>query len=481
VSELPVVIVGAGPAGLTAAAALARQGIDFLLVERRPDLSALPRATAISTRSMELLRSWGLEQEVREGGTDVEWLQWYCQTLALAESGHGSPTGLPTKAQAAVVSPTAPACVPQDHLEPVLLNHVRSLGAGRVEFGAEVAGVEHRPNGVRVLLSGAAGGPPRVVDASYLIAADGAHSTVRQALGIEMHGPDRLTEAASTLFRAPLSELLGRHRYGLYAIMNPEAEGVFLPAGRGDRWLYATMEEPGSAAQLTEEGMAQRIRVGAGVPGLEPRIERTGTFSFAAQMAQTYRAGNAFLAGDAAHRVTPRGGTGMNTAIHDGYDLGWKLAWVLRGWAGPDLLDSYETERRPVAEHNVERSADPRGTAREAELELQADLGGRMKHVWTAAGEDRVSTLDLLGPGLTLFTGPESRPTWEAAAAGVRGGPPLTLKSLDSMSATAIGIRAGGALLARPDGAPAGQCAPGSHFVGNLRACVVDPVPALAA
>ncbi len=480
-SELPVVIVGAGPAGLTAAVALAQQGIDFLLVERRSDLSSLPRATAISTRSMELLRSWGLEREIREGGTDVEWLQWHSRTLALAESGHGSPTGLPTKAQAAMVSPTAPACVPQDHLEPVLLDHMRSLGTGRVEFGVEVAQVEHRPNGVRILLSDAAGGPSRVVEASYLIAADGAHSTVRRALGIEMHGPDRLMEAVSTLFRAPLTELLGHHRYGLYAVMHPEAEGVFLPAGRGDRWLYATMNEPGGGvAELTEERMAERIRVGAGVPALEPRIERIGTFSFAAQMASTYRAGNVFLAGDAAHRVTPRGGTGMNTAIHDGYDLGWKLAWVLRGWAGPELLDSYESERRPVAEHNVARSADPRGTAREAEHELQADLGGRIKHVWTAAGERRVSTLDLLGPGLTLFTGPESRPAWEAAAAGVRGGPPLALRSLDSISATAMGIRAGGALLARPDGSPAGQCAPGSQFVGNLRTAVADPVPVAA-
>ena len=475
-SELPVVIVGSGPAGLTAGAALARQGIDFLLVERRSDLSSLPRATAISTRSMELLRSWGLEQEIREGGTDVEWLQWYCRTLALAESGHGSPTGLPTRAQAAMVSPTAPACVPQDHLEPVLLDHVRSLGAGHMEFGTEVVQVEPRPDGVRVMLSDTAGGRSRVVEASYVIAADGAHSTVRQALGIEMHGSDRLMEAVSTLFRAPLSELLGRHRYGLYAIMHPEAEGVFLPAGRGDRWLYATMNEAG----LVGERMAERIRVGAGLPGLEPQIERIGTFSFAAQMASSYRAGNVFLVGDAAHRVTPRGGTGMNTAIHDGYDLGWKLAWVLRGWAGPELLDSYESERRPVAEHNVARSADPRGTAREAEHELQADLGSRIKHVWTAAGEGRVSTLDLLGPGLTLFTGPESRPAWAAAAAGVRGGPPLALRSLDSISATAMGIRAGGALLARPDGAPAGQCAPGCHFVGNLRAAVADPVPIAA-
>ena len=89
-----------------------------------------------------------------------------------------------------------------------------------------------------------------------------------------------------------------------------------------------------------------------------------------------------FLVGDAAHRVTPRGGTGMNTAIADGYDLGWKLGWVLRGWAGRELLDSYEAERRPVAEHNVARSADPSGSRRRVDQELHADLGGRIPHVW---------------------------------------------------------------------------------------------------
>ena len=147
-----------------------------------------------------------------------------------------------------------------------------------------------------------------------------------------------------------------------------------------------------------------------GIGDLEVSIERTGAFSFAAQLADRFRAGNVFLAGDAAHRVTPRGGTGMNTAIRGGHDLGWKLGWVLRGWAGPELLDTYEAERRPIAAHNVARSADPDGSAREAADELHVDLGGRIPHVWVRSDAGRVSTLDLLGPGLTLFTGPESPP-----------------------------------------------------------------------
>ena len=167
----------------------------------------------------------------------------------------------------------------------------------------------------------------------------------------------------------------------------------------------------------------------------------------------------------------------MNTAMHDGYDLGWKLASVLRGWADAELLDSYERERRPVAEHNVARSADPGGTDREAGHELQADLGGRIGHAWTAGAGDRVSTLDLLGPGLTLFAGPEPTP-WLEAAAAVRGPSPLTVTSLDAITARAIGIRAGGALLVRPDGVPVDSFAPRTDALPSLRAALTRPMPA---
>jgi hypothetical protein len=226
-------------------------------------------------------------------------------------------------------------------------------------------------------------------------------------------------------------------------------------------------------AELTPRVMARRVQVGAGLAE-PPEIERIGGFTFAAQLAERVRDGDVFLVGDAAHRATPRGGTGVNTAIHDGYDLGWKLAWVLRGWAGPSLLESYERERRPIARYNVERSADPNGTAREARHELAADIGGRIVHAWTQGGT--VSTLDLLGPGFTLLTGPGGE-AWESAAQRVRGGPPIAVRRVDEVAARALGVRAGGALLVRPDGAPAGWFASDDVAATALRAALATAMP----
>ena len=449
--QLPVVIAGAGPAGLVTAVTLARNGIGSLLVERNPGLSPLPRATAVSTRTMELLRSWGLEDEVRAGQLDIDAVgAWTAETLA-SPDGAVMPLGIAGLEQAAVASPTTPAGVPQDHLEPVLLRHLRSFGLAEVRFGTELVALTQDADGVAVALREVATGRGWTVRAGHVVGADGAHSRVRSLLGIAMDGPDHLNDQLTVLFEAPLGKVVGDRRYGIYFVQHPEAGGVLVPNGQGNRWLYGRGWDPAHERleDYTDARLTGLIRTAAGVVDLPVRPVAKGAFSFAAQVARRYREGHAFLAGDGAQRMTPRGGMGMNTAVAEGHDLGWKLAWVLRGWAGPDLLDTYEAEWRPVGARRTARSADPSPEASGAEA-LAEDLNGRLPHAWLSHGEGRSSTLDLLGPGLTLLTGPAGR-AWSEAAKAAATPFPLEVAVLDRAAAHAVGIGPGGAVLVRPD------------------------------
>jgi putative polyketide hydroxylase len=444
-----VLIVGAGPAGLVAAITLARAGIPALVVERRAGLSPFPRATAVSTRTMELIRSWGVEDEVRAGGIDVRHEGWVCSTLA-SPDGSAVSLGFPTAEQARAVSPTGPAIVPQDHLEPVLLAHLRRYRLTEVRFGVELVALDQDAEGVTAVLRAAGSATETVVRCSYVIGADGAHSAARSLVGIGMRGPGQLGEFLSVLFRAPLDRVVGERRYGIYMLRRQDRTEVLLPAGDGDRWLYSRQWFPDteSRADYTRDRLVELIRAGAGVADLPVRVLRVGSFSFAAQVADRYRDGRVFLAGDAAHRITPRGGTGMNTAIHDAYHLGWKLGWVLRGWAPLDLLDSYEEERRPVGIRNTMNSA---GTEANGEDAFANDLGGRIPHVWQWRNGHRRSTLDLLGPGLTLLTGPHGS-AWHRTATHLGGAVPVEVHGVDNAAAGALGIGSEGAVLVRPDG-----------------------------
>ncbi|TMR02602.1 FAD-binding protein [Actinomadura soli] len=450
--NVEVVIAGAGPAGLVMALTLARYGIEVLVAEKRPRVSTLSRALVVSTRSMEILRSWGLADAVRAGAADVVPRGWVTPALASGE-GREFPLGYPTSEEAARVSPAAPAWVPQDHLEPMLLARLREAASVEVRFGSRLVGVEQDAGGVRAILHDEDGGRARTLRALYVVGADGAHSTVREQLGIGLDGSPVRGGYYGVQFRAPLAAFLDGRRYGLNVITDPAASGILTPRGPGDRWHYGREHRPGQVPLVdrTTEQLTELIAAAAGVRGLRPRIESVSEFGFAAQVAERFRAGRGFLVGDAAHQMTPRGGTGMNTAIHDGYDLGWKLAWVLRGWAGDGLLHSYEAERRPVALHNVERSADPNGARCTPEEALPWDLNGRLAHHWLTRNGLTVSTLDLLGDGITVLSDPGRADPHEPPAIP-RVHAPVTTHVLPPEIARALGVPPGGARVLRPDG-----------------------------
>jgi len=485
---MTVLVVGAGPAGLATAVTLARYGVPTLLVDRRPQPSSLPRATGISTRTMELMRSWGLEEPVRAGGVEVRWPAWVGPSL-LAPRGVELDTVWPHPDVVARRSPTRPACVPQNVLERALLDHLAELPHAEVRLGTELVALHQADGAVDATLRDTDSGALSTCRPTYVVAADGAHSLARRSVGIETDeiGDDdprgvlgsawraaRTTLFTVTLPAGSLLDALGERRHMIYTITDPAAGGVLLPAG-ADCWIYGEDCDP-AAPRPTPEALAARIALAIGRPDARPTILRTGTFSFDARMARRYRAGAVFLAGDAAHRMTPRGGTGLNTAIQDGHDLGWKLAWVQLGWASPELLDSYEREREPVGRRNTTMSARSYGAHRDPVDELDVDLGGRVAHAWIerpdrhgcvtgATTARRVSTLDLVGPGLTVLTGPDAPTPPDRAVDGALGGTvtgrvPVRTCRLHARTAAAVGVPAAGSLTLRPDGKPTDYQAP---------------------
>jgi 2-polyprenyl-6-methoxyphenol hydroxylase-like FAD-dependent oxidoreductase len=470
-----VLVVGAGPAGLATAITVLRHGARVLVVERRAGTSTVPRATGVSTRTMELFRFWGVARAIRAGGIDCDPRVAITRTLA-AEPDQLVPFNYPSMREALAVSPTYPALCSQDHIEPVLAAEIRRLG-GEIRFGTELTALRTTPDGVRAEL-----GPAGSVRARFVVGADGPRSAVRSALGIGWEHLGSLGEFVNVLFRPDLAALLGRRMPGISFVKHPDAECVLLPVGAG-RWTATRRwfpEHGESAAGYTPARWTDLLRVATGLPGLQPEILASGAFTMAADVAATVRRGPAFLVGDAAHRMTPQGGIGMNTAIHDGHELGWRLAWAVRGLAGDALLDSYATEREPIgralAARSLREERDPDdglptdlgrtyrspviaddgaddGAAPARGHSRTARPGERAPHAWVQWRGRRASVLDLFEDRMTLLAGtrwrhvptPRGVPVDVLVAGQDLPGPHGTLRA-------AYRLEPDSAVLVRPDG-----------------------------
>ncbi|HEX8074705.1 MAG TPA: FAD-dependent monooxygenase [Thermoleophilaceae bacterium] len=358
--ETSVLIVGGGPTGLSASMLLGRLGVESLLLERRATTSDHPKATIVNTRTMELFHVWDIEDEVRDAGLPVEHgaeIAWVTRvagheigTLSLTDDAERL-MDLMSK------SPTVPGVCPQHRIEPILRRAAEAQAPSTLLFGTELVAIEQDREGVTATAVRETG-EELVVRARYLIGADGPQGPTRAAVGIGMDGEAGLADVVNVHFRADLSPWHGEDARVLTWIVNKDLRGVVHALDGGDRWLLNTLtyaEEEGNRG--FDLGRADElVRLALGAPDCDAEVLSVKPWTMNALVAERFRAGAAFLAGDAAHQIPPTGGFGMNTGIQDAHNLTWKLAAVLQGWAGPALLDSYEAERMPVARANTAQS-----------------------------------------------------------------------------------------------------------------------------
>ncbi|MFE2755216.1 FAD-dependent monooxygenase [Actinosynnema sp. NPDC059335] len=487
-TRVPVLVAGGGVTGLSAAVFLAWYGVPTVLVERRGEPLAEPRARALNPRTMELYRAVGLEDAIRAVRSPIadHGVVAHVETLAGAELLR-LPDRLGTGPDPH--SPCEWAAIDQDQLEPLLRDRAVAAGVD-VRYGTEVVAVRDRPDGVVAVLRCHRTGCEEEVVADHLVAADGAHSPVRRLLGIGHGGPGTLARKLNVYFDADLREPLRGRRIVALTVRNPAVQGFLTPVDGVKRWRFALSLGPDDDTAMTEERCVGLVRAAVGVDDLPITLDHVSDvpWEIAGRVADRMCAGRVLVAGDAAHTMPPVGTFGVATGVQDAFNLAWKLALRHRGQAGPGLVASYETERLPVARHTtgltVKRyglvngnAGDPRESARRQRMAMYGYTypdgaivpdgatpdpvedperpsgapGTRAPHVPVEHDGQPVSPVDLMGRDFVLLTGVADT-GWARTATLAAERTGVGVEHHRTRHLDRFGVTDAGAVLIRPDG-----------------------------
>ncbi|WP_306257994.1 FAD-dependent monooxygenase [Pararhizobium sp. IMCC21322] len=508
--RVPVLIVGAGPVGLACAIELAWRGIECLVIERRDGTINHPKMNQVGVRTVEFCRRWGISQKVKDSSVPEDFprsIRFVTATTGYQMAHYDFPA---RKDETCVNSPEAIQRCSQIFFDPILRDHAKSLGRAIFSYSHDLQSFEQDDDGITAKISSLKDGKTISVRADYMIACDGADSTVRDLLGIGLEGDMSLNFNVNAFFRSTDHDALFKNGRAVMQWLT-DGQGIWgdiVSINGDDLWRFSLMRlENGHIPSIAEMGQHLRRAVGRDfafeifsiLPWERRRV-----------VAERFQAGRVLLCGDAVHQMSPTGGFGMNTGIQEAVDAAWKVAAVLQGWGGSKLVETYDIERRPVAQNIVDEAARnynqfsrlPKGEGADEDTEAGAALrqaigdtiyaenfdreydmegvplgyryegspiivpdgtpeppfdvmtytptarpGHRAPHAWLADGR---STLDLFGPGFMLLCfeeGLDLAPLVEAAS--VRNVPLKTEFVDDAEIASLYETKL---VLVRPDG-----------------------------
>ncbi|MFT4570771.1 MAG: putative polyketide hydroxylase [Hyphomicrobiaceae bacterium] len=358
--KAPVLVIGGGPVGLWTALHLAALGVRSILIEKHPETSHHPKASYFNTRTLELLQDLGIAEEFYASAMFPDGVSFYTNMrghrLGSLQIGDN-----PEYLKAVMGATATPGCVSsQVILESILKRHADENDLIEVLFGHEKLSLNQAGDGVDVRVLNRDTGEEMMVQASYVIACDGVHSSTRSECGRKLVGPPAFGHIINIYIEADIESLVEEKNQALYWIATPSATGVFIGLG-GDRqkWCFNTPYFP-QRGETPEDYSEQRcldlVHKALGTDQLEVRVLAIGPWVLCGQVIDEFRDSRVFFGGDAAHLNIPTGGFGLNTGMQETHNLAWKLAGVLEGWAPEAILDTYHQERRPIAVFNVEKS-----------------------------------------------------------------------------------------------------------------------------